>query len=170
VTQNLSDVVGEGKRRVLKVGQREPTGFADFTSVLRKLERRRAEEEHQVMVIVEGLTFVGWNCMDIDADKWGLGIVDELNSRFFDDFAAGGGLNGFVFRFDVPARGEPAVQTAVVDEQNRVGCQVEDEAGCCDVAGRELGTREGRSRVLEQVKSEVLTLLGRGVIVVEGCD
>ncbi len=64
-------------------------------------------------------------------------------ARFLDYFAAGGSVDAVVGGFDVASGEQPAIQAAVMDEQDADAIGRQDEATGGDVSGSELSREKG---------------------------
>jgi hypothetical protein len=103
--------------------------------------------------------------VDIGAGERGSGI--EEGTGLFDDFATGGIGDGEVGGLDVSAGQEPALQAAVMNDEDAFAIGSEDHTAAGDVAGDELFAGERLRGMLEKEEDELDALeggaIGRGV-------
>ena len=124
------------------------------------------ECEEQVVVKVVRLVAlpVDRDAVDVQAGQGGLRrIGSQDGAGLFDHLAAAGGADIGVFGFDVAAREQPAVQAAVMDQQQPLAPGAKDQAATGDVAGAELVARERSRGAFEQQKDEFAALEGRAI-------
>lgn len=112
------------------------------------------EGEDQVVMEVVGLVAFARNAVDIDRNEGSRQRVAEGGRGLFDDFAMSRKMDGGVGRFNMAAREEPAIQPAVMNQEDPGAGGVGDKAGASDVARRELVPREGRGRGFEEEQDE----------------
>jgi hypothetical protein len=121
-----------------------------------------AEDEQQIVMEVVDLVCVGRDAVDIDADEQRRGVRQKFRASLLDYFAPPGIPNLGVFGFDVPAGEEPAIQSAMMNDQELpVGRH--DETGACDVPGVELRTGKRVLGTIQEVKEQLLALKGSAV-------
>ncbi len=89
-------------------------------------------------MVMEGLAFGGRDTVDVETRKGSLEPRNECSSCFFQDLTAGGIEDGLVFGFDVAAGQEPAVEAAVMDQQNGVRFRIQHQPCSGDMAGGKL--------------------------------
>jgi len=99
---------------------------------------------------VVGLAALRRNAMNINAAQGRQGIRMESDAGLLYDFAAGCIPDRGIFRLHVAARQEPAVQPAMVHQQNAPPICGEHQARARDVARREVISGEGRRRRLQE--------------------
>ena len=82
----------------------------------------------------------------------------ERNAGFLDDLAASRVADCSIFGLDVAARQQPAIQSAMVNQQDSLAVQGQHQARAGDVTGSEMGAGEWRWRELQQHEYEFETL------------
>lgn len=116
------------------------------------------EEEEQVVVQVVGLGAPGWDAMDVDSHEMGRSVDLEGNSCFFNDFPASGIRDGGVGRLHVTTRGQPAVEAAMVDQEEPGGVRGQDQARAGDVSGRKVAAGKRLRSGGQQLQHLIATL------------
>jgi hypothetical protein len=122
-----------------------------------------AEVEEDIVVQVVGFAFAGGNAVYVEAGDGRYGVGEETGGGLFDDFAAGSVPDFGVGGLDVSAGKEPAVEAAMMNEQEAFVVGGEDESSAGDVAGSELGAGEGRQGGLEEHEDELAGFGGSSV-------
>jgi len=119
---------------------------------------------------VVGLAFGGGYAVNVHAGQSRV-VGNQESAGLFQDFPARGIGEGGVGWFDVAAGEEPAIEAAVVDEEDAIVVGGEDESGGGDVSGRELLAGEGVGRALEDHEDELARFEGGAIGgVVESAD
>ncbi len=117
-----------------------------------------AETKENVVMEVVGLAFTGGNSVDVEPGERRGGVRDELSAGLFDDFAAGGVPDLGIFGFDVAAGKEPAIQPAVMDQEDPFAVGGKDQAGAGDVARSELMAGKGSAVAFEEHQDQFARL------------
>jgi hypothetical protein len=106
------------------------------------------------MKVVRLVTFA-WNAVDVGAAEL---TSRDCNSGFLEDFAGRGGFDCVIGRLDVPTRQQPAVEAAVMDDEETFAIGSDHETGGRNMAGSELFAGEGGRGPLKEHENQLYAL------------
>ena len=95
--------------------------------------------------------------MNVHSCKTRFRVRKEFGAGLFDYFAAGGVPDLAVFELYVAAGEEPAIQAAVVDEEQALAIGSQNETSAGNVSRSEMGAGERFGGTIEEEGNEFLT-------------